>query len=139
MTGPQPTHILEEANMLTATIMAEIAGREVVIQYPLDIEQYQRRGRYLHAVQWHRSFKGVAAGLYRALCVGTCYAWRALHMGYSAIARERERSAYRSALQALNAATLKDIGLHRSEIPWALNGLSTTSKLSRLSAWSVRH
>ena len=124
--------------MLTATIMAEIAGRERPTQYLPDIEQYQRRGRYLHVLGWRRSLKHAAAGLYRALYVGTCCAWRVLCIAYGAIVRERERSAYRRALQALNAWTLRDIGLHRGEISWALDGLSTTGTLSRLSAWSVQ-
>lgn len=119
--------------MLTATIMAEIAGRERPIPYLLEAEQYQRRGRYLHALKWRWSLKAVAAGLRRALYIGARYIWRALHIGYSTVARERERSAYRSALQALDAATLKDIGLHRGEISWALDELSTTGKLSKLS------
>ena len=123
--------------MLTATIMAEVAGRERPTQYPLDIAQYQRRGRYLHALEWRRSLKYAAAGLRRGLYVGASYTWSVLRFALSAIARERERSAYRRALEALNAQTLKDIGLHRGEIPWALDGLSTTGKLSRLSAWSV--
>ena len=124
--------------MLTATIMAEIAGRQRPIEYSLNIEQYQKLGRHVQALQWRRSLRGARAGLRRALYIGAHYTWRALHIGYNAIARERERSAYRRALQALNAATLKDIGLYRGEIPWALNGLSTTAKLSRLSAWSVQ-
>lgn len=106
--------------MLTATIMAEIAGRERPIQYPLAIERYQRRGRYLHALEWRRLLTRVATDLYRALHAGTCYTRRVLCTAYSAIAQERERSAYRHALQALNTRTLKDIGLHRSEISWAL-------------------
>lgn len=124
--------------MLTATTMAEIAGRERPIQHPLDIEQYQRRGRYLHALEWRGWLKHVAAGLRRGLYIGARYACGVLRFASSAIAQERERSAYRRALEALNTWTLKDIGLHRSEIPWALNELSTTAKLSKLSGWSVR-
>lgn len=99
--------------MSTTTVMAEIAGRQRPIQYPLAI-------------------------LRRTLHLGAHYPWRALRVASRAIARERERDAYRRALQALNPRMLQDIGLHRSEIPWALNTLSTTGKLSRLSAWSVR-
>lgn len=96
--------------MSTTTVMAEIAGRQRSTQYPLAI-------------------------LRRTLHLGAHYPWRALRVASKAIARERERNAYRRALQALNARALKDIGLHRGEIPWALDGLSTTGKLSRLSAW----
>ena len=124
--------------MLTATIMAEIAKPQGPTQYLLDIERYRQGGRQLRAPQWRRSLKGVAAGLRRALYVGARSIRRALHIGYSTIARERERSAYRRALQALNTATLKDIGLHRGEISWAFNGLSTADQLSKLSAWSIR-
>jgi uncharacterized protein YjiS (DUF1127 family) len=125
--------------MLTATVMEEIGGRERRIRCPADIQQYQQRGRYLHAPQWRRLLKGMAGSLRRAFGLGACYAWRAPRIATDAIARERQRSAYRRALQALNASTLKDIGLHRGEIPWALSALSTTDKLSRLSAWSVQH
>jgi uncharacterized protein YjiS (DUF1127 family) len=124
--------------MLTATIMAEIAGRQRPIEYSLNIEQYQRSRRYLHAREWRGWLKHAAAGLRRGLYSGASYTWGVLRFALSAIAQERKRSAYRRALKALNTSTLKDIGLHRSEIPWALNGLSTTAKLSRLSAWSVR-
>jgi uncharacterized protein YjiS (DUF1127 family) len=124
--------------MLTATIVEEIGGRECRIRYPADIQQYQQSGRHLHALQWRRLPKGMAGSLRWALQVGACYAWRALSTAHSALARERERSAYRRALQALNPRTLQDIGLHHSEIPWALNVLSTPDTLSRLSAWSVQ-
>ena len=116
--------------MLTATVMAEIAGRQRPI-HPSDTEQDRQSGEHLQ-------FKGIAAGLQRALRAGAWYTRRALCIAYNAIARERERNAYRRALQALNVWTLKDIGLHRGEIPWALNGLSAADKLSRLSAWSVQ-
>lgn len=124
--------------MSSAMTVAEPTGGERPGLIPADLSQYQQRGRYLRALEWRRSLKHVAGGLRRVLYVGANYVWRGLHTAYSAIARERERSAYRCALQELNTWTLKDIGLHRGEIPWALNGLSTTGKLSRLSAWSVR-
>lgn len=124
--------------MLTATIMAEIAGHACPTQHPLDIERHRQRGRHSQALQWRRLLKGVAASLRKVMYAGACYTRRVLCTAYSAIARERERSAYRRALQALNAWTLKDIGLHRSEISWALSEPSTPGKLSKLSAWSVR-
>lgn len=123
--------------MVTTTITAEIAEPRGQTQYLLDIERYRQGGRQLRALQWRRSLKRAAAGICQALPVGASYAWYALCIARSAIARERERSAYRRALQALNPRILQDIGLHRSEIPWALNTLSTTGKLSRLSAWSA--
>jgi uncharacterized protein YjiS (DUF1127 family) len=123
--------------MVTTTITAEIAKPQGPTQY-LDIERYRQGGRQLRALQWRRSLKRAAARIYQALHVGASYAWCALGIACSTIARERERSAYRRALQALNPRILQDIGLDRSEIPWALNTLSTTGRLSRLSAWSVR-
>jgi uncharacterized protein YjiS (DUF1127 family) len=124
--------------MVTTTITAEIAKPQGPTQHLLDIERYRQGGRQLRALQWRRPLKRAAAGICQALHVGASYAWCALCIARSTIARERERSAYRRALQALNPRILQDIGLHRSEISWALDTLSTTGKLSRLSAWSVR-
>jgi uncharacterized protein YjiS (DUF1127 family) len=124
--------------MSNAMTVAELTGRERPSLAPADLSQYQQKGRYLRAPQWHSLLKDMAASLHQVLHVGGRYARRVLCTIHSALAQERERSAYRHALRALNAQTLKDIGLHHSEISWALGELPTAGKLSRLSAWSVQ-
>ncbi len=87
---------------------------------PDDLERYIEKGRRLRAQALASLLRRGATSLAHVIHRGLRAAIDAGRALVKAIVRAHKQGAYYRALHALDDRTLKDIGLHRSEIPWVV-------------------
>ena len=105
-----------------------------------DIQRYLKEGCRLRAAMWVSVMARTVKGLWHVIRQCVTFAISVPRRSTDAIVRAHRRDAYIHALAALNDRTLKDIGLHRSEIRSAVGELFDDAPPSRLRnpAWMAR-
>lgn len=105
-----------------------------------DTKRYLKEGRRLRAAMWVSVMARTVKGLWHVIRRGVGIAINAARRLTKAIIRAHRRNTTVHTLQALDDGTLKDIGLHRSEIRSAVGELFDDAPPSRLrnAAWMAR-
>ncbi len=101
-----------------------------------DIERFLAKAHKLRALTYYHLLRRLAITLRHGVTVVSDAARRAIQ----AFVRNRRRHAYLETLQSLDNRTLKDIGVHRSELHSVVQELVDDAPASRLRtpAWSAR-